>query len=268
MNHLPKDTNAFGAKLKQNSPVPGRFTELAVSNNGDSRPGLSQRESTLMPWDSNYADLESVRVLVADDHPVVLAGLVSFLSRRPNIKIVGQARNGREAVEQFMELQPDVGLLELHMPLMDGVDAAAMILAKVPLARLLIFTIRATEEDVYRAVRAGVLGYMLKDASEEELLKSIYTVASGRNWMPPMLAGKLARRIVERDLTAREIQVLAAITNGKSNKEIGSALNISEATVKVHVTHILEKLKASGRTEAIRLAVQRGLVRMDSSLAA
>jgi two-component system, NarL family, response regulator len=121
---------------------------------------------------------------------------------------------------------------------------------------------------VYRAVRAGVLGYMLKDAPEEELLKSIYTVASGRNWMPPTLAGKLARRLVERDLTTRKIQVLAAITTGESNKEIGNALNISEATVKVHVTHILEKLKASGRTEAIRLAVQRGLVRMDSSLAA
>ena len=143
-----------------------------------------------------------------------------------------------------------------------------MILTKVPLAQLMIFTNRATEEDVYRAVRAGILRYTLKDATEEELLKSIYTVATGRNWMPPLLAAKLARRIVERELTVREKQVLGAITNGKSNKEIGSALNISEATVKVHVTHILEKLKASGRTEAIRLAAQRGLVQMDPPHAA
>jgi len=122
------------------------------------------------------------------------------------------------------------------MPVMDGVEAATAILSNVPLAQLLIFANRASEEDVYRAVRAGVLGCMLKNATEEELLQGIYTVASGRNWMPPLLAAKLARRIVERELTARETQVLGAITNGKSNKEIGVVLNISEATVKVHVT--------------------------------
>jgi len=186
--------------------------------------------------DCNLAERESVSVLVADDQPVVLAGLVSFLSRRPHIKVVCQARNGREAVEQFVALRPDVGMFELHMPVMDGVEAATAILSNVPLAQLLIFTSRASEEDVYRAVRAGILGCMLKNATEEELLQGIYTVASGRNWMPPLLAAKLARRIVERELTARETQVLGAITNGKSNKEIGVVLNISEATVKVHVT--------------------------------
>ena len=143
---------------------------------------------------------------------------------------------------------------------MDGIEAVDAIRAQLPGARLLMFTTCQSEEDVYRAVRAGAQGYVFKNAPTEELVQSIRAVGSGQQWIPLMAAAHLARRIADRELTMREQEVLVAITSGKSNKEIGVALNISEATVKVHVTHILEKLKASGRTEAIRLAVQRGLV--------
>jgi two-component system NarL family response regulator len=131
-----------------------------------------------------------------------------------------------------------------------------------------MFTTCQSTEDVYRAVRAGAQGYVFKNAPVEELIQSICAVAAGRQWIPSAVGAQLARRIVDRELTTREREVLVGITDGKSNKEIGVALNISEATVKVHVTHILEKLKASGRTEAIRLAVQRGLVHFDIASAA
>lgn len=206
----------------------------------------------------------TIKLLVADDHPVVLAGLAGLLAGRKDINIVDQARNGREAVEKFLAIRPDVGLFEVRMPVMSGIEAVTTIREQVPNARLLMFTTCQSEEDVYRAVRAGAQGYVSKNAPVEELVQSICTVATGQQWIPLAAAAQLARRIADRELTVREREVLLAITSGKSNKEIGVALSISEATVKVHVTHILEKLKASGRTEAIRLAVQRGLVYMDA----
>lgn len=267
MNTAHKTMNEIGNRPSQNRATANRF-EVTIGGNGHEHLQPDRTQTSLPACEYCLTEPELLTVLAADEQPVVLEGLVSVLSRHPNIKVVGQARNGREAVEQFLALQPSVGMFELHMPLLDGIEAATTILARWPLAQLLIFTNRATEEDVYRAVRAGVLGYALKSATEEELLNSIRTVATGRNWMPSALAAKLAHRIAERELTHREKQVLTAITAGKSNKEIGCALNISEATVKVHVSHILEKLKASGRTEAIRLAAHRGIVRMDSPLAA
>jgi DNA-binding NarL/FixJ family response regulator len=212
---------------------------------------------------------EMLNLIVADHHPVVLAGVAALLAGQSNIRIVGQARDGREAVEKFLALRPDIGLFEVRMPEMDGIAAVSAIREQLPAARLLMFTNCQSEEDVYRAVRAGAQGYVFKHAPVEELVQSIWSVASGQQWIPSLAAAQLARRIAVRELTSREKEVLLAITAGKSNKEIGVALNISEATVKVHVTHILEKLKASGRTEAIRLAVQRGLVYLDApSLAA
>jgi two-component system NarL family response regulator len=187
-----------------------------------------------------------------------------MLSGRNDMSIVEQACNGRDAVEKFLELRPDVGLFELRMPVMDGIEAVAEIRAQLPGARVLMFTTCRSEEDVYRAVRAGAQGYVFKDAPMEELVQSICAVGNGQQWIPLIAAAQLARRIADRQLTVREQEVLVAITSGKSNKEIGVALSISEATVKVHVTHILEKLKASGRTDAIRLAVQRGLVYLEA----
>jgi len=203
-------------------------------------------------------------LLVADDHPVVLEGLVALINRQPDMQVVAQARNGREAVEIFLAQPPDIALLDLRMPVMDGVEAISAICEKDPAARLIVVTIYQSEEDIYRALRAGAQGILLKDAPAEEIVECIHAVAQGKTWIPPEVGAKLAKRVTVRELTPREMEVMHAVAKGKSNKEIGVALNISEATVKVHVTHILEKLQASGRTEAIGLAVNRGLVRMDA----
>lgn len=211
---------------------------------------------------------KTLDVLVADPQPVVLAGVSALLASHERLRIVGEARNGREAVDRFFATKPDVGVFEVQMPLLGGIEAVTAILRQVPHARLVMFTTCQTTEDVYRAVRAGARGYVFKNAPVEELIQSICAVSAGQQWIPSAVGAQLARRIVERELTPREGEVLAGITNGKSNKEIGVVLNISEATVKVHVTHILEKLKASCRTDAIRVAVQRGLVHFDLAGAA
>jgi two-component system NarL family response regulator len=217
---------------------------------------------------ANTLPRKTLDVLVADPHPVVLAGVMALLASDDRVRVVGEARNGREAVDRFLATKPDVGIFEVQMPLLGGIEAVTAILREVPHARLVMFTTCQSTEDVYRAVRAGAQGYVFKNASVEELFQSICAVAAGRQWIPSGVGAQLARRIVDRQLTTRESEVLIGITGGKSNKEIGVALNISEATVKVHVTHILEKLKASGRTDAIRVAVQRGLVHLDVASAA
>jgi DNA-binding NarL/FixJ family response regulator len=191
-----------------------------------------------------------------------------MIQRQPNMQVVAQASNGREAVDTFLNRRPDVGLMDLRMPVMNGVEAVIAICEKDPTAHLIILTTYQAQEDIYRALRAGALGYLLKDAPVEELVDSIRAVNSGKQWIPPAVGAMLAKRVTNRELTAREKEVLGILAVGKSNKEIGVACNISEATVKVHVTHILEKLKVSGRTEAINVAVRRGLVNMDSSMAA
>ncbi len=211
---------------------------------------------------------KTLDVLVADPQPVVLAGVTALLASHERVRIVGEARNGREAVDRFCATRPDVGIFEVQMPLLSGIEAVTAILREVPHARLVMFTTCQSTEDVYRAVRAGARGYVFKNAPVEELIQSICAVSAGQQWIPSAVGAQLARRIVERELTRREREVLVGITDGKSNKEIGVALDISEATVKVHVTHILEKLKASGRTDAIRIAVQRGLVHLDLANAA
>jgi len=208
------------------------------------------------------------RILVADDHPVVREGLVTLINRQPDLQVVAEATNGNEAVEKFLAARPDVAVLDLRMPGKDGVEAVLSILQLDSKARFVILTTYQSEEDVYRAVRAGAQGYVLKSAPSDELIECIRSVAKGRNWIPSSVADKLARRLADQELTKREMEVLNALASGKSNKEIGVAFNISEATVKVHVTHILEKLKVNGRTEAINVAVKRGLVHLDSGMAA
>lgn len=207
-------------------------------------------------------------ILLADDHPVVREGLAALIDRRPDMKVVAETANGRAAVEQFLALDPDVALLDLRMPVMSGLDAVHAIISKAPAARLVILTTYEGEEDIYRALRAGAKGYVLKDAPLEEIVNCLHEVAKGRTWIPPQVAAKLAKRVADRDLTPRELEVLCAMAAGKSNKEIGAALDISEATVKVHVTHVMEKLKVHGRTEAIRVAAERGIVHMNSTAAA
>jgi two-component system NarL family response regulator len=209
-----------------------------------------------------------ITVLIADDHPVVREGLAGLISRRPDMRVVAEASNGREAVAQYYAQRCDVGLFDLRMPVMDGIDAVLAIRKQEPAARLAIISSFQNEEDVYRAVQAGARGYVLKDSAAEELVKCILAVSDGEMWIPPLVAAKLANRVATRKLTAREIEVLHSLASGKSNKEIGNQLNISEATVKVHVTHIFEKLKVTGRTQAIGVAVSRGLVNLCGRTAA
>ena len=212
---------------------------------------------------SSASLLEVYTVLIADDHPVVREGLATLINRRSDMRVVAEAANGREAVEKFLAHSPDIALLELRLPIMDGVEVVMSICEKMPAARLVIFTTCKGEEDIYRAVKAGAFGYLLKETPLNEVVECIRAVARGTRWIPPGVAAMLGKRVADRALTAREMEVIRALTSGKSNKEIGTLLDISEATVKVHITHILEKLKVTGRTEAINVAMRRGLVHMD-----
>jgi two-component system NarL family response regulator len=205
---------------------------------------------------------KSSTILIADDHPVVREGLVSLISREPDLRVIAQARDGQEALEQFFVHHPDVVLLDMRMPIMDGIGTLMAICEKDAAARVCMVTSYQNEEDVYRALRAGAQGFVHKEASAIELVECIRTIAAGSTWVPPRVGAMLAKRVAERELTRREADVLRLVANGKSNKEIGVAFDISEATVKVHVTHILEKLKASGRTEAINVGVKKGLIRL------
>src|SRR3984893_3476010 len=255
--------NPVGAKIHD---ILLRYPLRELGNPGTNSPNLAGREKLLLA--TRPAVGRCFRVLVADDHPVVRSGLVCLLGNRSDMQIIGEAKDGREAVEQFSALHPDIALLDLRMPVMDGIQAVAQICDKDPSARLVILTTFQSEEDIYRALRAGAQGYLIKDAPVEELVGCIHAVCEGRSWIPPSVGAKLAKRVTDRELTRREMETMQAIASGKSNKEIGCLLDISEDTVKVHVTHILEKLKVTGRTEAINVAVRRGLVEIDSALIA
>jgi DNA-binding NarL/FixJ family response regulator len=201
-----------------------------------------------------------IRIAVADDHPVVREGLVAMIRRQADMIVVGEAVDGREALELCLAQQPDVVLMDLRMPVMDGVAATEAIQRGCPRTRVLVLTTYDGEEEVYQALRAGAKGYLLKDTRREDLLEAIRSVHASRRWIPVPVAARLAERVGAPDLTAREKDVLTLIVRGRSNKEIGNALAITEGTVKGHVNNILGKLGVSGRTEAAIAAVQRGIV--------
>jgi two-component system NarL family response regulator len=206
---------------------------------------------------------DCLKVLVADDHPVVRRALVDVINNEPDMRVICESGNGRDAVEKAAAEQPDVCLLDLRMPEMDGIQVMKAILERVPNARLVIFSSYNTQEDVFRAIEAGAQGYVLKEAPVEDIIASVRAVAGGGIWIPQKVGAKLAKRVSDQDLTPREREVLRVLAVGKSNKEIGAIFDISEATVKVHVTHILEKLHVSSRAEAITVAAKRGFVRIE-----
>lgn len=212
-------------------------------------------------------DTQPLAILIADDHPIVREGLKAVIDRQIGMNVVAEANNGCQAVDCYLAAPPDIALLDLRMPKMDGIEAVLAIRSVLPDACLVILTSYETDEDIYRALRAGARGYLFKCCAKAELVDCIRTVGNGGSWIPPDVGAKLAKRVVMPDLTKRESQVLRAVSIGKCNKEIGVMFEISEATVKVHVTHILEKLHVAGRTEAIRVAVARGLVRMEGEVA-
>jgi two-component system NarL family response regulator len=207
--------------------------------------------------------MSEIRVLIVDDHPVVREGLAAMIERRKDMTVVGEAGDGVEALAQFHVLRPDVTLMDLRLPGMSGVEAIDAIRAEFPDARIIVLTTYDGDEDIYRGLQAGAMAYLLKDAPREELLEAIRAVHAGQMRIPPDVASKLAERIMGPELTAREMDVLRLIAAGKTNKEIGAELNITEGTVKAHVNNILGKLGVSDRTQAVTTALRRGLVQLE-----
>ena len=207
-------------------------------------------------------DLRSspIRILIVDDHPVVLAGLTSMLSTQPDFEVVGSASSGEEALEVLRHRSTDILLLDLRMPGMNGVDTLLAIREERINVRAIILTSFETDEDIYRAVQAGAQAYLLKGAPQAEMIEAIHTVHGGRRYFPRHIAARLAERIMRTDLTARELEVLQMLARGLTNKEIGNALRISGNTVRNHVNSIIEKLEVSDRTEAATTAIQRGII--------
>ena len=211
---------------------------------------------------TNGKKKQCIRILIADDHSVVREGLVSLVKRKSDMTVVAEASNGREAVDLWKEHHPDVTLLDLRMPELDGVGAIKEIREIDPNAHILVLTTFDGDEDIYRAIKAGAKGYLLKDTAREALMDSIRRVHAGETCIPPTLAAKLADRVSGEALSAREIEVLQRIAAGKSNKEIGAELFISEGTVKTHVKSIFSKLDVVSRTEAVATATRRGLIQL------
>lgn len=205
----------------------------------------------------------SIRILVAEDHEIVRDGICAIINQQEDMSIIAIAENGSEAVQLYREHQSDVVLMDLRMPTMEGVDAIAQIKAEFSQAKIIILTAYDTDEDIYRGLQAGARGYLLKDATAEELITAIRTVYKGQKYVPQQLVIKLAERITNSELTNREMEVLKLLTKGKSNQEIGSSLKITEGTVKFHVNNILSKLGVSDRTQAVITALKRGLTRLE-----
>jgi two-component system NarL family response regulator len=201
-----------------------------------------------------------IRVVLVDDHAVVREGLVALLQRQSDLQVVAEAADGATAIRLYREHQPDLVVLDQRLPDMDGAEVTAAIRAEFPQARLLVLSSFDGDEDIYRSLKAGARAYVLKDSSREELLGAVRAVAAGQRRIPGPVAERLAERVEGSELTARELAVLRQIVNGRSNKQIATALAISEGTVKTHVKSILAKLDAADRTEAAVMALRRGLV--------
>jgi two-component system NarL family response regulator len=207
---------------------------------------------------------KQIRVIVADDHPVVREGLAAIIKSQPDMRVLCEAENGRVAVQQYFRRRPDVVLLDLRMPEMDGIAATRAILDKDPKAKVIVLSTYKGDEDVYQALKAGAKAYLLKDSSQTELMNCIRSVNKGQVSLSPSAALKLATGVSQERLTKREAQIMALVVAGKSNKEIGATLGVTEGTVKVHAGHVFRKLGASGRAEAIRIALERGVVHLPS----
>ena len=205
---------------------------------------------------------EPIRILVAEDHLVARVGVSTIVNMQPDMTVVAEASNGQQAVELFRQQLPDVTLLDLRMPVMTGVEAAQAIRAQFPHAHMIALTTYGGDEDIRRALAAGVQAYLTKDVLHDELIKAIRAVHAGQTYLPSAVAAALAAQMPRPDLSAREVQVLELIVRGLANKQIAYALSIAEHTVKNHVKNILSKLGVQDRTQAATAAIQRGIIHL------
>jgi DNA-binding NarL/FixJ family response regulator len=201
-------------------------------------------------------------VLLVDDHALMRTGVANIINQEHDLQVVAEASNGVEAIAAFDQFRPDVTLLDLRMPIMEGVEAVRQIRARDPRARVIVLTTYDTDDEISRALKAGAKAYVLKDISADQLIGCIRDVLAGKTYLAPSAAAKLAEGVTHVQLTPREMAALRLMADGKANKEIATDLSISERTVKTHLGHLFEKLGVTSRTEAIKVATRRGLVRL------
>jgi DNA-binding NarL/FixJ family response regulator len=211
------------------------------------------------------SSLNLIRILTVDDHPLLRKGIAALVNAEPDLKLVAEASNGKEAIDAFRSYRPDVTLMDLQMPGVDGIEAIETIRRESPEARIIVLTTYSGDMQVLRALRAGARGYILKGSVHEELLTTIRAVHAGQKRIPPDVAAELANHATDDALTEREIDVLKLIAAGNANKQIADRLSISEATVKSRVTNILSKLGANDRAHALTIGLKRGIIALDTS---
>jgi two-component system NarL family response regulator len=207
--------------------------------------------------------VKQARVLVVDDHSLLRTGVANIINQEPDLEVVAEAADGRAAVDAFIAHHPDVVLMDLRMPEMEGVEAVRRIREIDAHARVIVLTTYDADEDIARALQAGAKAYILKDIAADALVACVRAVLAGKTYLAPSAAAKLAERVTQVQLTPRELAAMRLVASGRSNKEIAAALDISERTVKSHLAHLFEKLQVTSRTEAVRVATRRGLVRFD-----
>lgn len=203
-----------------------------------------------------------IRVVIADDHTVVREGLIAIISRCPGMSVVAEARDWLKALNKIDAYHPHVALLDVRMPGMSAVDGVTSIRRKHPEVKIVLISAFDFDEDIYGVFRAGANGFLVKDCARTEITTCVHAVLAGKVWLPAGPAAKLVARIQSPGLTSRQAEILELVADGKSNKEVGAAMRITEGTVKVHLSHIFRKLGAEGRTQAVRMALERGLVRL------
>jgi DNA-binding NarL/FixJ family response regulator len=206
--------------------------------------------------------LETIRILIADDHYIVRMGLVALMSTEPDMEVVAEAADGVQAVELFRKHHPDLAVLDMRMPVRNGIETTREIRTTFPIAKVLILTAFDGGEEIHKALQAGAQGYVLKSSTGEKLIPAIRAVAAGQRWVPQEVANRLTARNLFEELTPRELQVLQLLAKGRANKEIADALRITEYTAKDHLKSILAKLRVADRTEAATAAIQRGIIHL------